>query len=151
MCFCSVSFLIFCSGLSPFSSIGSKKSTFPKVETSASLVYSRLGHVKWECGCVAWVWVSMLRCWNLGVASQVAPHLAGRFPGSMGQMEDLLKQWGTLPRGQPVHTDTEAFSSPSSVSLSPCCPALNMFTFNRDLLLSGNNKRAEKQDELMWN
>lgn len=115
-----------------------------KLIASDSLVYRGLGHVEWKCDCLAWVWVSMLRCWSLGVASEVAPHLADRFLGSTGQMEDLLKWWGTLPRGQPVHTHIEAFSGPSSVSLSPCCPALNMFTFNGDLMLCLWKTRRQK-------
>ena len=103
-------------------------------------------------GCVAWVWITKFEVVEFGVASEVAPHLAGRFLG------EYDADGGTLPRGRPrnttqarrhrhtqthtgTHTHTHTLGLSAALHQSPSCPALYMFTFNRFLMC---RQRAEK-------
>lgn len=101
---------------------------FSRAKNVVHLASAHIGCAKWKWGCVAWVWIAVFEVVEFGVASRVAPHLAGRFPGR--QMEGFLRWcWETLRRQGPAgehntHTHTHAhtgpFSSPSSVTLLPC-------------------------------
>lgn len=120
------------------------------------------GSIRWSesGGYVAWVWITTLRWWNLGLPVEwLHIWLAGSW-GIRGRWRDSWGGEGPYPGASRqaqhtrTHTYTGPFSSPSSVSLSPSSPALNMFTFNRDLMCRLWKTRGQKNTtalkQLMW-
>lgn len=131
--------------------------TFPKqnLDASGPVVYRQLCYVKWKWGLHCVSADHHVEVVEFRVASRVAPHLAGRFPGSTkpdgGIFEVVVG--GILPRVPADKHNTHTLGLSAALHQSPCHPPALPSTCLHltDIWCPVSEKQGgRKMKQLMW-